>query len=63
MPGTVEARLTELGIELPQGPAPVANYVPFAVTGNLVFVSGQVPLIDGQPQYFGHSGDPHGVYE
>ncbi|MBT3359874.1 MAG: RidA family protein [Rhodospirillales bacterium] len=63
MPGTIDARLAELGIDLPQGPAPVANYVPFVVTGNLVFISGQVPLIDGKPQYFGHLGDPHGVDE
>ena len=42
MAGQVEARLAEMGIELPDAPAPVADYVPFVQTGNLVFISGQV---------------------
>lgn len=40
---SVEARLTELGITLPDAPAPVANYVAVVRSGNLLFVSGQVP--------------------
>ena len=47
MAGTVDARLTRLGIELPEPAAAVANYVPFVVTGNLVFVSGQLPMEGG----------------
>lgn len=39
-----EARLAELGITLPVPAAPVANYVPFVVTGDMLFVSGQLPL-------------------
>lgn len=39
---TPEDRLAELGITLPAPMAPVANYVPFVVTGNMLFVSGQV---------------------
>jgi enamine deaminase RidA (YjgF/YER057c/UK114 family) len=42
MPGTIDARLAELGVTLPDAPAPAANYVPTVRTGNLVFVSGQV---------------------
>ena len=42
MSGRIEARLAELGITLPQATAPVANYVPFVQTGNLVHISGQV---------------------
>lgn len=38
-----EARLTERGIELPPAPMPVATYVPAVQTGNLLFVSGQIP--------------------
>jgi len=38
----IEARLAELGISLPNAPAPAANYVPFVVQGNTVYVSGQI---------------------
>lgn len=41
-------RLAELGIELPDVVAPVAAYVPTARTGNLVFTSGQLPMVNGQ---------------
>ena len=44
MAGKIDARLKELGLELPAPNAPVANYVPYVVTGNLVFVSGQVSM-------------------
>lgn len=39
---TYESKLAELGVALPDAPAPAANYVPFVQTGNLVFVSGQI---------------------
>src|ERR1700761_8499543 len=48
MAGRIETKLAELGITLPQPMAPLANYVPYVVTGNLVFVSGQLPAIDGK---------------
>jgi enamine deaminase RidA (YjgF/YER057c/UK114 family) len=48
MAGQVEAKLAELGITLPRPMQPIANYVPYVVTGNLVVVSGQVPAIDGK---------------
>lgn len=38
---TIAARLKELGIEIPPAPAPVATYVPYVVTDNLVFIAGQ----------------------
>jgi len=41
---TVDAKLSELGITLPTPAMPVANYVPFVVTGNLVSISGQIPM-------------------
>lgn len=42
MTGTIEARLAQLGLTLPPAPNPVANYVPYAVVGNLLFISGQI---------------------
>src|SRR6202046_3566778 len=48
MAGRIEATLAELGISLPRPMPPIANYVPYVVSGNLVVVSGQVPAIDGK---------------
>ncbi len=42
MPGPIETRLAELGVTLPNAPAPQANYVPFVIVGDVVYVSGQV---------------------
>ena len=57
MAGRIEARLKELKIELPDAPAPAANYIPYVVTGNLVFVSGQVPRFKGQYVHVGKVGE------
>ena len=51
-----EARIKELGLTLPETPRPVANYVPAVQTGNLIFVSGQVPKLAGQPSITGKLG-------
>lgn len=56
MAGTINARLKELGIELPPASKPGGNYVPFVRTGNLLFISGQVPMVDGKPAWIGHLG-------
>lgn len=63
MAGKIEARLKELGIELPEAAAPAANYVPYVVTGNLVFISGQVPFRNGELQYRGKVGEEYSVEE
>jgi enamine deaminase RidA (YjgF/YER057c/UK114 family) len=42
MAGATEKRLAELGITLPAAPAPVANYVPAVIVGDLLFISGQI---------------------
>jgi len=57
MAGEVDARLAKLGIEVPQAAAPVANYVGFVQVGNLVFISGQIPLKDGKIQFQGKLGE------
>jgi enamine deaminase RidA (YjgF/YER057c/UK114 family) len=51
------SRLRELGLDLPEAVAPVAAYVPAVQTGNLVYVSGQVPMVDGQLAATGKVGD------
>lgn len=53
----IEARLAELGIELPQVAKPVAAYVPALRQGNLVFTSGQLPMVDGSLAATGKLGD------
>jgi enamine deaminase RidA (YjgF/YER057c/UK114 family) len=47
MPGTIDARLAELGLTLPAAPAPAANYVPFVVSGTMLYVSGQISQDEG----------------
>ena len=54
---TPEERLQRLGVSLPAPAVPVAAYVPCVRTGNLVYVSGQVPSVDGKPTHLGHLGD------
>jgi enamine deaminase RidA (YjgF/YER057c/UK114 family) len=56
MSGKIEARLKELGIELPQPTAPLANYVPFTVSGSLVFIAGQISQWNGEPRFVGKLG-------
>jgi enamine deaminase RidA (YjgF/YER057c/UK114 family) len=56
MAGRIKARLAELGITLPSGAAPVANYVPYVISGNLVFVSGQVTIGPSGLEYVGIVG-------
>lgn len=45
---TPSARLAELGLVLPPAPAPVASYIPGKMSGNLVYISGQLPMKDGK---------------
>lgn len=52
----VEARLQELGIELPSVPSSVANYVGAVRTGELIYVSGRLPMRDGQVAFKGKLG-------
>lgn len=49
---TAEARLTELGLELPPAPGAVAAYEPWAISGNMIYTSGQLPWRDGKTLLF-----------
>ena len=46
--GGIEATLQKLSITLPEASKPVASYVPYIITGNNVFISGQLPLGIGE---------------
>ena len=61
MTGAIDARLAELGIEIPEAPLPAANYVPWVVTGNLVFIAGQVPFEGGKLSHVGKLGGAFSV--
>jgi enamine deaminase RidA (YjgF/YER057c/UK114 family) len=54
---TPEERLAELGITLPAPPAPAAAYVSTVTTGTHIYVSGQVPMVDGKLSATGRLGD------
>lgn len=54
--GKIDDRLNELGITVPAAAAPVANYLGYVQTGNLVFTAGQVPVKDGEFLYQGVVG-------
>ena len=60
---TPEEKLASMGIELPQPPAAVAAYVPWARTGNLLLTSGQLPWRNGKMAYSGKLGAELGVEE
>jgi enamine deaminase RidA (YjgF/YER057c/UK114 family) len=59
MPGVkgIDERLAELGLELPPPPQAIAAYLPVVVHGNLAFVAGQVPMVDGALLHAGILGD------
>jgi enamine deaminase RidA (YjgF/YER057c/UK114 family) len=53
---TAETRLRELGLVLPKAAGAVANYVPWAIVGNMLYTSGQLPWIDGDLKFKGKIG-------
>jgi enamine deaminase RidA (YjgF/YER057c/UK114 family) len=53
---SAEGRLQELGIELPAAPSPFGSYVETMQTGNLLFFSGMLPVVDHNPKYVGRLG-------
>ncbi len=60
---SIDKRLAELGIVVPKPAAPAANYVPYVVSGNLIFVSGQITIEDGELVYLGRLGEDLSVEE
>ena len=58
-----EKKIADLGIKLPEMSPPKAMYIPVVQTGNLCFVSGQIPMIDGKLLYTGKVGDTRTLEE
>ncbi len=58
---TVESRLEALGLNLPPAPAPVAAYVPYVITGNLLFISGQISRLPTGESVMGTLGVTLGI--
>jgi enamine deaminase RidA (YjgF/YER057c/UK114 family) len=56
MSDQIATRLKEMGITLPEAAAPAANYVPYVVSGSLLYISGQLPLEGGKIAVSGHLG-------
>ncbi|MGC5702872.1 RidA family protein [Pseudomonas sp. NFXW11] len=54
---SLQQRLQQLGLELPPPSQPVANYLNHVVSQNLLFISGQIPLLAGQPALLGRLGE------
>jgi enamine deaminase RidA (YjgF/YER057c/UK114 family) len=63
MPGTIDAKLGELGLTLPRAATPAFNYVPFTAAGQLVFVAGQIPQWEGEVRHRGRLGQGVGLDE
>lgn len=61
MTDTVEARLKERGLEIPAPAASLANYVPAMQIGNILYVSGQLPVKNGKVMFEGAVGSDLGV--
>lgn len=61
MAGKIDARIAELKLELPKAAAPVANYVPVVIAGNIAYVSGQVTVFNGEFKYQGKLGKEYSV--
>ncbi|MEY4533147.1 MAG: hypothetical protein RI926_916 [Actinomycetota bacterium] len=57
----IDARLAELGIDIPDLVPPVAAYTPAVIHGDLVFTSGQLPMVSGALPATGKVGDGHGL--
>ncbi len=57
----IEKKLEDLGIKLPKAAAPAAMYIPVKQINNLLFVSGQVPMVNGKVEYTGKIGSEHSI--
>lgn len=61
MTETPETRLAGLGLTLPETAKAAANYVPYVISGNQVFIAGQIPFLNGEKMHQGKLGDTFSV--
>ncbi|MCB1784396.1 MAG: RidA family protein [Alphaproteobacteria bacterium] len=54
---TLQNKLSELGLSLPKVAAPAANYVPYVIAGKTLYVSGQIPFLNGEKMHMGRLGE------
>ncbi|PCI55329.1 MAG: hypothetical protein COB36_06805 [Alphaproteobacteria bacterium] len=59
----IQTKLQDLGLALPSVAAPAANYVPYVISGKTIFVSGQIPFLNGEKMHLGRVGDTVSVEE
>lgn len=57
----IEARIQSLGLQLPEAPAPAGNYVPALRSGQLLYLSGAICLVDGAMTHTGKVGGPRDI--
>lgn len=57
MTDSLTQRIQQLGLQLPAPSQPIANYISHVVSQNQLFISGQIPLLDGKPAFIGRLGE------
>ena len=57
----VEKKLAELGMTLPQTAPAAASYVPFVISGNMLFIAGQIPFLNGEKLHIARLGENYTV--
>ena len=63
MSAEIEERVKALGYDIPVAAAPAANYVPYVISGNVLHIAGQLPMLDGKIAHIGHLGRDVAVAE
>ena len=53
----IHSKLKDLGLELPKAAAPAANYVPYVISGNHIYIAGQIPFLNGEKMHMGKLGN------
>ena len=59
----IEKRLKDLGITLPDAPSAYASYVPYVISGNNLYIAGQIPFINGEKRHIARLGDDYTIQQ